>query len=690
MSYPGGFQGGSDPYEMTMLKKENEMLKGQIASLKTEFQREIAEHKKIRDEITLERDLLAQRLIPVREVEDGIVDLYLSIKQPSINTLSKQEQKEEREIHRKLSSLTILGYLRSELTVLFDFKNAFETQTGQTNLAQNQESRRIKGLKNEIEILHARLISISTPSEIADKKIAQNEKECAELIMGAEGTIHNLRNDITRLKEAVATLTSQLREEKNRVQIQKQTINQQQLRLLKITQLDSRLHMMKEQQHADILEISNAHRMEVKEKLRVMRVNHQMELERERLEDALHSTETELKSYKLDFQRKDLLDTKEKLRRCEMMLGKKDERIKSLSVELRHENEMNRVLKKEIEKLTSEYQRLWKSIEKETQEREKRERDRHEEWERTEQLQQRAFGKDKPFEFPYERSLSPSSSPLFTRTTSQSRTHGRSLSTPLSTSFGPSTPGMGRTQKKGESGIPLFDTTLSAEAQILKRVIDTQERELVKKEKERKRALWDAKKTTEGEMKGELMRKRLEEEIAVLKHELGELKLAMKSGGGVQMRELERDAAVSESEAETLTTKQIKALIRRNKILERENQEVQNLRSANEALLTNINALTPTNQQSPHLARHTSQRTSHGLSGTQNHSSSPAKPQPLPNLVVTSAGKTHALLGKSVRTTQSPFQPIAIDSKAGQQPSKERKNQFTKPRPATASGHDPY
>ncbi|KAH7818180.1 uncharacterized protein MONOS_14593 [Monocercomonoides exilis] len=535
--------------------------------------------------------------------------------------------------------------LKGELRTLVNFKNNYEFQVSiDATKGKTAESKKMLMMQEEIKLLKRQIQDNTTTKTETEKLIKAKEDSCSELVTNAKMSLEALKEDNEKLVQHIQKLQNEINDDKEMMTEMKKVIQQQQLKLLKITQLDSQLHSMKAQHHADVQQISNAQRQEELEKERVQRLCFQLEVDKDRLVQELDQVKVELQSYKTDYARTQLQFANEKLERTTAMVGVRDKKIAVLKMELRKSQLGNEVLLKKIRELKSEYDRLFDAVVAEKEkEREKRKLsfssaspfsagDGTALLSFTNRLNTSSFSlsastsstcSPSPSHSPsaspsprasvhlspyssvnFSSSLQASSSPLSVlKKLSEDPSASSSSSSAASTSpfSGASRSYSAMSGQNVMSSSSLSDLSLdTGEGKVLRKIIALQEERISALTQQTRRMLAKERRSHVEEERRKTERARYESELAALKMQIKSLTEESEwgerpssssssfSGGGVKMSSEQgedgfSDASIKEK-AMNATVADIERLMRRNRELEQNTRDYKNVKSANESL----------------------------------------------------------------------------------------------------------
>ncbi|KAK2953435.1 hypothetical protein BLNAU_11569 [Blattamonas nauphoetae] len=467
-------------------------------------------------------------------LDEKIRKAYIDLRDLTMETLSNADRNREEKELGNTPILILFDSIMHHLEILLNFRRQYEKEFDYDAQRKLYDESAITSLKNEIEKLRS---TITGHAEILSMSIARipTTRDTQTIIQNAKGTIDVLRTDNEQLVTALKETRSSLHEEQNAMERAKVTIKQQQSRLLKIAQLESRIHFLKTQHAHQLAQITSLHNVEKNSKTKIDRQKFGMELDNERLRREISDLKTELQSFKSDIPHQRIVSYEASLKRQEVLIKRKDEEIMMLKRDLRKVQQAGEILAKRNVTMKEEYDSLFEAA---TEEKKR-------------------------------------VTSMLLSTTSQSMDGDR----PRSKKRARSSSAMSMRRGTSASGPPKTDYSVVSglisetppEERVYRRIIQAQETKIQSLSNEVRRLLALDRKTKILEETRSREKARYENELAAMKME--KMALARRPNSSTMKRD-----------PSSLTPAQIEQLIQRNLELEEQLKDYKNVRAVNETI----------------------------------------------------------------------------------------------------------
>ncbi|KAL0239303.1 hypothetical protein PCE1_004990 [Barthelona sp. PCE] len=370
------------------LQSENENLKVQAMQQKNEFTNQIGLLQKQIEDLQRKKVELIAKTDSIRTLESELVELYLdTVDRSHLDLMDEQlieeQRNRERRNMKKLNSIELVNYLRSNLSLLIQFKEDFETElSGKVNRRYDTINEKSNVLKEEnkkltldladcqenqsvLQLENDRLVELNTQLE---EKLANNDRLNQSIRTELGEAKHKLNGRDRLFEEKTNLLTREVKNgELKQLVIEKQEVeicllsnrhknlftkitNTKRIHeedLLKMRQNESTLQKVITEQDIEIKALKK-NLQSYKRNIVLARQNH-FETERKRLQTMLNEKNGQLSEHEKEIRSL----RSENMKLAERNIGLKREYDKLFRIAQRGEKEMTNV-KQRAEKRSDE------------------------------------------------------------------------------------------------------------------------------------------------------------------------------------------------------------------------------------------------------------------------------------------------------------------------------------------------
>ncbi|KAA6380263.1 MAG: hypothetical protein EZS28_024210 [Streblomastix strix] len=273
----------------------------------------------------------------------GIRDLYIKNKDRVGRAPTQAELEKERQELNGVDSMWVLEAIGNQLKDLRSFHDRFESRLIHDEIHGSiQDNKALTSLQEEVKNLRQCVAQSAALHSDALVRTKPTNETNQQLLSNARITIDALRGDNETLINHLRLLQDEMKIEKDKLVKAQLQISQQNIKLQKVSMLNSRMQSMKAQGRRTVLQITNAQENEIN-----------------RLQEELKSTKLELNSYKRDFQRCQLIEANKKLEKVEQKVIEKEQEMSDLKRDLRNAQRSAEILAKRNLEMKQEYDKLF-------------------------------------------------------------------------------------------------------------------------------------------------------------------------------------------------------------------------------------------------------------------------------------------------------------------------------------------
>ncbi|KAH7819897.1 uncharacterized protein MONOS_1801 [Monocercomonoides exilis] len=307
-----------------------------------------------------EKHTLSQEVAPTNDISRYLRILYMDIKSRPGKPPTELEIRQERDELEKLPTHVLLESLCTEMNILKSFRDNYQALLKKTAKPEkSRDSQLISSLREEITSMR-NLLNRTTKEHTERLKVVQaSDASSGQSIETLQATMEALRSDNQKLSEQLQIIVSEVDEAKGNLAQVKRTIQHQQVKMLRIAQLESKMHALKTQHNQEVEMIKKQEEDEVEERKIADRHSLQIEMRRQSLQEEVRKAQMQLRSFHIDLPRQKVRDSAEKGQRLEGAVKNRKKQLAAIMKELDRAKEAAELLATKNKEMKEEYEKLY-------------------------------------------------------------------------------------------------------------------------------------------------------------------------------------------------------------------------------------------------------------------------------------------------------------------------------------------
>ncbi|KAG9389490.1 Chromosome partition protein Smc [Carpediemonas membranifera] len=359
-----------DEYEAMRQKlkeaeRERDIYYFQVREIEDEKNKIITSLQRSVSSETERRNALQERIDRVDRIESAIIDLYLEMRDRSTDNpdTTTDIEKDRLELRQK-SPLVVLDMLRASLRVLLIFKEDFENELKDKLARRKDEVEQAKErLENRNKELVDALQAAREAQEAAERALTK-EREAHELAMfRSQEVLTSIRADNAEISRLLAEKEQEMAENNTQLESKERIIGEKDLKLMRVSQLESQIVVNKMQNKFDLAKVQASHVNSLKKFEHEVKKFSKTEAELERANQEIVLLKQQIKSYRSNVRMQKIAEAEKKAEEATKQVSSMRDKITVMQKELRQAKFNADSAQKKMIDLKTEYDKLYRAVE---------------------------------------------------------------------------------------------------------------------------------------------------------------------------------------------------------------------------------------------------------------------------------------------------------------------------------------
>eukprot|EP00743_Colponemidia_sp_Colp-15_P010016 GILK01010992.1.p1 GENE.GILK01010992.1~~GILK01010992.1.p1 ORF type:complete len:757 (+),score=192.56 GILK01010992.1:335-2272(+) len=312
------------------------------------------------------KETLQSRLDSAEKLERGVIDLYLEVKDRTVDNGSAMDK--EQEFVKGQDGIVILDHLRASIRLLFSYKEQKEQdRIAKLDSRQAEREEMLKQAQHECMTLKAQLDAEKRRLEtvLAQKQDAETAKKA--ILQNSKEIIEEIRLDNQSLLSLLKSKEDSIQAFKVEANDASRKLKDQEMLLLRIPLLEQQLHSADVKHNAELHKIQVHHQKVMADAHKELQKFNQLETQNHELQQKTTALQEEISSYRRNTDRLKLLETEEQCSKVQSMHERKARTLRKLQEDYRRVKFQLEAKVKAYEDLKKLYDRLFMAAQEEKQ-----------------------------------------------------------------------------------------------------------------------------------------------------------------------------------------------------------------------------------------------------------------------------------------------------------------------------------
>ncbi len=346
-------------------EKERDIYYFQVKEIEDDRNKQVQALQRTVTEVEERRNALQERIDRVDRIENTIIDLFLEMKDRSTEAADAvvDVDKERLELKKK-NPLVVLDMLRASLRVLLGFKDDFEDELrGRLDRRKGEVEESRDRLERENAELVGALEAARQAQEAAEKALGAEREEHDTALRQSEEVVRNIRQDNVEVSRIVAEREKKVTELQAALESKDRVIGEKDLRLMRVSQLESQLMVNKMQNKFDLAKVQASHVTSLKTYAGEVRKFSRTEASLEAAQAEIAMLKQQVHSYRTNLNTKKIADSEKKVSELTRQAERLKQVVAGKEKELRSAKYVAETSQQKMGELKTEYDKLYQAVE---------------------------------------------------------------------------------------------------------------------------------------------------------------------------------------------------------------------------------------------------------------------------------------------------------------------------------------